>query len=152
MLIFEAMDTSPLHIYLAEDSCDDQWLFKEALREIPLRTKLTALNDGKELIDSLIKRKTKLPDVIFIDLNMPRKSGYECLAEIKTNYKISGIPVIIISTSEDKKIEKRLYNQGAQHYIHKPNDLDTLVKQIQEALNFVINSGPIQPSPESFVI
>ena len=75
----------PMNILLADDDADDCFFFEKALREIPMATQLTTVNDGERLMDHLSKNMEQLPDVLFLDLNMPRKSGFECLTEITEN-------------------------------------------------------------------
>ncbi|WP_074723769.1 response regulator [Flavobacterium frigoris] len=69
-----------------------------------------------------------MPDVLFIDLNMPRTSGYQCLLEMKLNDCLKGIPVILFSTSLDPQVINQLYQNGAHYYIRKPSDFNTLKK------------------------
>jgi CheY-like chemotaxis protein len=68
-----------INILLADDDTDDCFFFEKALREISITTQLTSVSDGERLMDHLSKNLGKLPDVLFLDLNMPRKSGFECL-------------------------------------------------------------------------
>lgn len=90
------MRTSATHILLADDDTDDCLFFKDALEELALSVTLTTVRDGVELMRHLSTQV--LPDVIFLDLNMPRKNGYECLTEIKLNAKLATIPVVVYST------------------------------------------------------
>ena len=90
---------SPLNILLADDDIDDRFFFEKALKEIPIVTSLFIVKDGEELMDYLEVNATHLPDVLFLDLSMPRKSGFECLTEIKENTAMIKMPVIMFSTS-----------------------------------------------------
>src|SRR5688500_8306614 len=107
-------------IFLADDDADDCTLFKDALKEVCAGTKLTTASDGEELMDILIETVPPPPDVIFIDLNMPRKNGFECLEEIKHSQKLKNIPVVIFSTSSQQDTINKVYDQGAHYYICKP--------------------------------
>ena len=133
-----------LHIILADDDIDDRFFFDKALKEIPIPNRLTTVNDGEQLMNYLIENHTDLPDVLFLDLSMPRKTGFECLTEIKENAKLKDLPVIMISTSfpRDNKYEQNiinmLYTIGALDYIRKPGDYQILKQIIKDALLKVI--------------
>ena len=94
-----------VHIYIADDDDDDCLLFGDVLRELEGQTKLTTASNGAELMDALeaIAGVTNLPHLLFLDLNMPIKNGIECLVEIKHNPKLRHLPVIIYSTSAQKR-------------------------------------------------
>src|SRR6185436_20323710 len=113
-------------LLLADDDMDDIVFFKEALEELPFASKLTTVNDGVELMQFLTGELIELPDMLFLDLNMPRKTGYECLREIKSNDKLKHLPVIIISTSFEHDIARSLYKNGADFYLCKPGDFSML--------------------------
>lgn len=89
---------TPLNILLADDDTDDCTFFKEALKEFPLPTHLIAVHDGEQLMKLLTNQTNELPHVLFLNLNMPRKNGFECLREIKFNKKLKQLPVIVFST------------------------------------------------------
>src|SRR4051812_32115664 len=116
-----------LHILLADDDKDDRFFFGKALQAIPILTDLVTVEDGKKLMEHLLKNPKRLPDVLFLDLNMPRKNGSECLAEIKDSPKIKQLPVIIYSTSLHEDVADLLYEKGAHYYIRK-TDLTELEK------------------------
>ncbi len=144
------MDMKAFQILLADDSEDDCFLFEEALSEIPIPSKLKVVHDGEELMNLIAKKTTTLPDVLFLDLNMPRKNGYECLEEIKQSAKLKKLPVVVISTSNDDRDVNMLYKNGDSHYIRKPNEFGTLVKRIREALNFVIDANGKKSAKRNF--
>ena len=123
-------------IVLADDDSDDCLLFKDALAEFDVPTHLTTLGNGAELMTFLGKADL-LPDIIFLDLNMPRKNGYECLMEIKQSIKLKLLPVIIFSTSFEPQVVELVYNQGAIHYICKPNEYSKLVSVVHYAIAVV---------------
>jgi CheY-like chemotaxis protein len=128
------------HIILADDDIDDRFFFEKALKEIPIPNRLTTVRDGEELMNYLHANPNQLPDVLFLDLSMPRKTGFECLTEIKEDEKLKHIPVIMLSTSfpRDNKYEQNiinmLYTIGAMDYIRKPGDYQKLKEVIQTAL------------------
>ena len=126
-----------LQILLADDDLDDCFLFKEALNELALSTQLTTVYNGEELIELFTTGIGQPFDVLFLDLNMPRKNGFACLEEIKLNEKWSYVPVIIFSTSFEKGTEASLYLKGALSCIQKPTDFLGLKKIIQQALTLI---------------
>src|SRR5688572_30611735 len=117
----------PLNVLLADDDKDDRFFFKKALDSLDMPHHFAAMEDGEKLMTHLKKNSKTLPDVLFLDLNMPRKNGTECLSEIKLNPKLKALPVIIYSTSLHKQIADALYKNGAHYYIQK-NELDKLIK------------------------
>ena len=136
------MDHSPppLNILLADDDTDDRYFFSKALKEIPLSTHLTTVHDGEELMNYLAENSKSLPNILFLDLSMPRKTGFECLYEIKDNEKLKDIPVVMFSTSfltnnnyEQGMIET-LKGIGAQDYIRKPGEFALLKEAIHNIL------------------
>ena len=131
-----------LRILHADDDQDDCLFFKEVLEELEIQTQLTTVYNGEQLMQLLTNKSTGKYDVLFLDLNMPRKNGFTCLEEIKLNEKIKDLPVIIFSTSYDKSMAEKLFKKGAMHYISKPAKFSELKSIIQEALLHVceINS------------
>lgn len=138
------MKTKQVNILLADDDTDDCFFFEKALREIPIATKLTIVNDGERLMDHLFKNQTNLPGVLFLDLNMPRKSGFECLTEMMENANLKDIYVVMFSTSYtlDRNYEQSmidvLYRMGAKDYIRKPGDFAKLKELIHQSLTKLI--------------
>ncbi|MBB4801552.1 CheY-like chemotaxis protein [Flavobacterium nitrogenifigens] len=92
------------------------------------------------------------PDVIFLDLNMPRKNGIECLIEIKENEKLKHLPVIIFSTSLDSEIVNNLYQKGASYYIRKPGEFSKLKTVIEKALTIASENNFKQPERANFIL
>ena len=142
----------PRRILLADDDKDDQLLFKEALEELYLSTQLTTVQNGEQLMQMLNDKKEQPPDVLFLDLNMPRKNGFTCLSEIKRTEKLKRLPVIIFTTSYEPEIVNLLYKKGAQYYIRKPNDFEELKKVIYQSLILTEKEDISQPSRDNFVL
>lgn len=128
------MPARNLNILLADDDIDDCHFFKEALEALPQTTVLTTVHDGDELMKYLSKNIERLPHVLFLDINMPRKNGFECLAEIKNNEALKDLPVVMYSTSGLKEKINILFNTGADVYIRKPANFAQLVQVIHHAL------------------
>lgn len=123
------------HILIVDDDADDRMLFEDALKEVCDRTKLTSLGNGMDLMDILIKKSDSVPDIIFLDINMPGKNGFECLESIRTSPDINHIPIILYSTCSQEETINKAYSLGANFYISKPNNFDTLKIIISKALN-----------------
>jgi len=137
-------DKAPFKILLADDDADDRFLFEKALKEIPIATHLTTVSNGEELMDYLFENSMNLPEVLFLDISMPRKTGYECLIEIKENKKMEAIPIIVFTTTipinigAEGELSNTLVKFGAQDYVRKPIDFDQLKHAIHQALIRVI--------------
>lgn len=141
-----------LHILLADDDIDDCDLFKEALDELAIATSFTLVHNGMQLLNYLTSEAKNYPDILFLDLNMPRKSGLECIKEIKSSIKISSIPIVIYSTSYNTHVVDQLYNLGANYYIQKPSSYTYLKKVINEAIQLISKDSTIQNTRANFVI
>ncbi len=122
-----------IHIVLADDDEDDRDLFADAMAEIELKVKLEFAEDGRSLLEKLHHSRS-LPDMIFLDLNMPDKSGRECLDEIRRSDKLKKIPVIIYSTSSSPKDIHETFEKGANLYIRKPSSYKDLLSLAQKVL------------------
>ena len=153
------MSLNHLNLLLADDDIDDRLFFKEALKELPVSTHLATVHDGEQLMHLLLKETYELPHVLFLDLNMPRKNGFECLSEIKLNKKLKQLPVIIFSTSLDQEVLNLLYKNGAQYYIRKPAKFSQLKQIIEQTLTLITQCQPAdeagnisQPIRENFVL
>lgn len=146
------MNTIKHNLLLADDDTDDCIFFKEVLEELGIDTTLTVVSDGVELMRLLSQKTESLPDVLFLDLNMPRKNGFECLLEIKLDAKLKHLPVVIFSTSLDMQVVNLLYEKGAQYYIRKPGEFAKLKKVIHEALTITAQTKSAQPTKEKFIL
>jgi DNA-binding response OmpR family regulator len=123
-----------LNIALADDDEDDRLLFKDAIEEIKIKTKLSLFTNGKELMDYLVLPNIILPEVIFLDLNMPIKNGMQCLKEIRDHAKLSDLSVAIYSTSSSERDIEETFVNGANVYINKPNSFGELRTVIEKVL------------------
>ncbi len=128
------MPLKELNILLADDDIDDCHFFKEALEALPLNTKLKIVHDGDQLMSYLQANEDYPPRVLFLDINMPRKNGFECLSEIKQNPKLKDLPVVMFSTSNDQDRINILFKTGADLYIRKPANFAQLVQVLHHAL------------------
>jgi CheY-like chemotaxis protein len=146
------MGNSPLKILLADDDEDDCLLFKEALAELEAPAVLTFVHDGVHLMDLLIKNNEKLPDVLFLDLNMPRKSGFDCLMELKRNERLWSLPVAIFSTAQITEQVNWLYDKGADFYICKPAEFVKLKNALHQVLTILAQHNFHPRLRDNFVI
>jgi CheY-like chemotaxis protein len=132
------MNPLPHHrliVLMADDDEDDQMFAQDAFEESGLPHDINFVNDGEALIEYLNgcletdgPSRTMLPDLILLDLNMPRKDGREALREIKANPKLRHIPVVVLTTSSSDGDVYKSYDIGANSYITKPVTFDSLVE------------------------
>lgn len=146
------MNIDFLELLLVDDDEDDCFFFQEALDELPISTHLTTVNDREQLMQLLAKPLFLLPDVLFLDLNMPRKNGYECLLEIRSNEQLGQLPVVILSTFFDRRVSDQLYRSGATWCMLKPAAHAELKTLIQQALTVVAQKAGLPPAGESVSI
>jgi CheY-like chemotaxis protein len=136
----KAFVQQPLYLLLADDDHDDRLFFSKALKELDTNSYLNTVNDGQELMKLLIDDKKILPDVLFLDINMPCKSGTECLVEIKKVDKLKNLPIVMFSTTKDVNKIKYHFEVGAKVFIHKPNDFEQLKEVIFYTLSIATES------------
>ncbi len=127
------MSTTNLNILLADDDTDDCELFEAAINELPHSIDLTIVNNGKQLIDHLNFTKS-LPDLLFLDINMPLKNGLECLLEIRQNPKLNDLNIIVFSTTIAGHTLDNLYDYGVQYYLCKPDLFSELKKSLEKII------------------
>lgn len=139
----------PIEILLVEDSPGDVRLTHEALKDAKITNTLHVIEDGVLALDFLYKRppfeNAPRPDLILLDLNLPRKNGREVLAEIKANDSLKSIPVVILTTSSAEDDVLRAYNLHANCYITKPvdfNQFTTVVRTIKDFWMTVVTLPP----------
>ena len=123
-----------LKILLADDSKADVALFRRMLKDSGLDHELTVVKDGQAAIDSV--RNDARPDLVVLDLNMPKKKGIEVLAEIKTDEELKSIPVVILTTSENPEHIHLSYHLHANAYVTKPVNLDKFREVVKNFSNW----------------
>ncbi|KAB1067753.1 response regulator [Tamlana haliotis] len=128
------MSENPLNIVLADDDDDDRMLFSEAIDEIAIQTNLKLFNHGQELMDYLNTAGSNLPNLIFLDLNMPIKNGLQCLKEIRSNTALKDLCVAIYSTSSSEVDIEETFLNGANIYVNKPNNYSKLREAVEKVL------------------
>src|SRR6186713_1321532 len=140
------------NLLLADDDIDDCIFFEDALKELPISATLSTVNNGIQLMNYLLAKSDDLPDVLFLDLNMPRKNGIECLTEIKLNDTLKDLPVIIFSTSFNMEVVDLFYQKGAHYYIRKPGEYEKLRKIILEAVTLTSQDKLTRPTRDKFIL
>jgi chemotaxis family two-component system response regulator Rcp1 len=117
-----------VHILLVEDNSADVRLFRQALLETHTPHRLSIADDGEDALDYLLKRgaraSAEIPDLIILDLNLPRKNGFEVLREIRSTNEIKRIPVVILSSSGNQEDVNKAYECGANMYLLKRRSLE----------------------------
>jgi CheY-like chemotaxis protein len=138
-----------IEILLCEDNIGDQRLTIEAFKDSRVCNKLNIAGDGVEALEFLHKEgkyaNAPTPDLILLDLNMPRKDGREVLAEIKLDEKLRRIPVVILTTSQAEADILKTYNLHANCYITKPVDLDQFLQMIKSLEDFWFSIVKLPP-------
>lgn len=124
----------PITILIADDDPDDRFLATNALEQGRLKNNIVSVEDGEDLMDYLLKRgkyenqEVQMPDLLLLDLNMPKKSGVEALKEIREHDELKHIPIVILTTSEAEKDILDTYKLGVNSYITKPVSFEGLVE------------------------
>lgn len=121
--------------FLIDDDEDDREIFKLALNKIDPAIEFHAAKDGFIAIEKFNSEPGFKPDFIFLDLNMPKMNGKQCLGEIKSNPKIDDIPVFIYTTSSNPEEEKKLIAAGASAFVVKPFDIYDLISLLKKIIN-----------------
>ena len=133
-------DLRPIELLLIEDSPSDTELTVEALRAAKLRNHLSAVEDGVQAMEFLRRQglfaQAPRPDVILLDLNLPRKDGRQVLAEIKADDRLKVIPVVVLTTSRAEQDVLRAYQLNANCYITKPVDFDQFLEVVHTIESF----------------
>jgi len=139
--------SKPFSILIAEDDEDDYLLTLEALKEAGVNNEVHWVKDGNETLEFLSSKLNgnngssgKLPGMILLDLNMPKKDGREALQEIKSNPNFRKIPVIIMTTSSAETDVANSYDLGVNSFIKKPDRFHDLVKTVKAVFNYWLNT------------
>ena len=125
-----------LNVLLVEDNPADVLLTEEAFMESALPTRLAFAFDGVEALRILREPGVELPDLILMDVNMPRLSGLEALAQLKADSGLKLVPVVILTTSSDMRDIDRAYDLGANAFVTKPVNLPDFVRVVEQLLAF----------------
>lgn len=123
-----------INVLLTDDDKDDRFFFDKALKKTSIPASLITLSDGVQLLDHLSKGKENFPDILFLDVNMPRKNGLESLTELKKIKEAEGLPIIMYSTALTERAMDAFYINGAYRYLKK-GDFNELVQSLTHILN-----------------
>ncbi len=146
------MSHNPPQVLIVDDDDDDREFFRRALKEVDPLAKLFSAASGAEGIDFLSCGKNFVPDFMFLDIHMPRMSGFDCLKKIRYELKMNDLPVIIFSTSDSDNDIRKAFQFGANLYIVKPSDYRSLVNTIGEVFSLRRNDCFPQPAWENFLL
>ncbi|HET6547322.1 MAG TPA: response regulator [Solirubrobacter sp.] len=141
-------ETQPISVLLVEDDPGDVVLIEEAFEHNKVRNRLSVVGDGVEAMEFL--RSSERPDLVLLDLNLPRKDGREVLAEIKGDPELRSIPVVVLTTSKAEEDILRSYDLHANAYVTKPVDFNRfieVVRQIDEFFVTVVKLPAHRPPP-----
>lgn len=142
----------PIDILLVEDNPGDADLAREALEGSKINNQLYVVGDGEAAMDFLYKSNGNAdkprPDLVLLDLNLPKKDGREVLTEIKTHKDLKSIPVVILTTSDAEEDVLKSYNRHANCYITKPIDLNQFVKVVRSIEDFWFSIVVLPPHGE----
>jgi two-component system, chemotaxis family, response regulator Rcp1 len=147
------MNHQPIEILLIEDNPADVRLTKEAFKEARVRNNIHVVQDGDSAL-AFVQQQAPYedaprPDLILLDLNLPKKDGREVLAEIKADPQIHLIPVVILTTSDDEGDVLRSYNLNANAYLVKPIDVIRFIKMVQSLSDFWLTFVKLPPDNSS---
>jgi CheY-like chemotaxis protein len=148
----DTSNTEPIDILLVEDNVRDARLAEETLKESRINNRLYHVKDGVEAMQFLHRQGAYAhaphPDLILLDLNLPRKDGREVLAEIKENPELRLIPVVVLTTSEAERDLVRTYHLHANAYVVKPIDLNRFIEVVQAIEDFWLTIVKLPPKVE----
>ncbi|MEM1368136.1 MAG: response regulator [Cyanobacteria bacterium P01_H01_bin.15] len=141
---------SPKTIFLVEDNLGDIRLIQEALKEAQTPCEIVVARDGVAAISQLQQPGVPLPDLILLDLNLPKKDGRQVLAELKADPRLQTIPVIVLTTSRNEEDITHSYDLHANCYIAKSRNLRELFKIIRGIEAFWLETATLPQSPSAF--
>ena len=137
------MKARPIHVLLVEDSPGDVRLTREAMRQAKVHNELHVARDGEDAM-AFLRREAghgdaPTPDLVLLDLNLPRKDGREVLAEVKEDADLRTIPVVVLTTSEAEEDIARSYDLHANAYVSKPVDFDRFIEVVRQIDDFFVS-------------
>lgn len=136
-----------IHILLAEDNIGDIILIREAFEERKLFNKISVVKDGRQALDFVLRKgiysNVEMPDLILLDINLPKVNGLDVLKKIKKTKGIKKIPIIMLTSSSSKVDINESYNNNANCFITKPDDVDDFSRAIAGIEDFWFNIGSL---------
>jgi CheY-like chemotaxis protein len=137
------------HVLLAEDDADDVMIFQLAIDKLPFAILLTHAENGDKLITLL---EEMIPDVIFLDINMPCRSGKECIREIRSRKKFDAVPVIMYTGHKHEDYIEETFREGANFYLIKSNSVDELAEKLKNILSINWKKYMYYPTRNDYVL
>jgi CheY-like chemotaxis protein len=141
--------TTPIDVLLIEDDAGDELITREAFEQNKIRNRLHVAHDGQEGLDFLYRRgefaDAPRPDLILLDLNLPKYNGRQLLERIKNDSDLDSIPVVVLTSSSLEEDILRSYNLHANAYVTKPVDLDQFFKAIRKIDSFFVEVVRLPP-------
>jgi CheY-like chemotaxis protein len=148
------LDMRPIEVLLVEDDPADVLLTREAFEHNKVSNRLHVVNDGEDAMAFLYREgpyaKVPRPDLILLDLNLPRKDGMEVLAEVKADTDLRTIPVVVLTTSEAEEDILRSYNLHANAYVSKPVDFNQFIRVVRQIDDFFVTVVKLPKSGQRF--
>lgn len=128
------MAAEPKTILLVEDNADDEQLTLRAMRQSDVPNIIRVARDGAEAIDALfgVNAGSRLPDLVLLDLKLPKVSGLEVLQRIRSEEKTKTLPIVVLTSSDEERDIVESYNLGANSYIRKPVDFDEFIDAVRQ--------------------
>ncbi len=146
------MTSQPVEILLVEDNEDDAVIIQEVFADMRLATLINVVRDGEEALAYLQGqgkyKVARMPDIVLLDINMPKKNGFEVLEEMKKDPRLQALPVIMLTTSHREEDVVRSYAKGACSYIHKLVDLDQFKHLIMQFEHYWTSTSRIPSARE----
>jgi CheY-like chemotaxis protein len=147
---YPEVEAQPIEVLLVEDDPGDVQLTKEAFEEHKVRNRLTVVSDGVDALaylrrDPSVYPDAVRPDLILLDLNLPRRDGREVLQEIKADEELRRIPVVVLTTSQADEDIVRSYNLHANAYVTKPVDFDRFIAVVRQIDEFFVSVVKLPP-------
>lgn len=136
-------DKLQLNVLLIEDNQDDAYLTDMAFKESNINASMLVANNGKlgiQILESIVNNNSALPDLILLDINLPRVNGLEILKFIKSHQMLSSIPTVVFTSSDSLGDMAACYENGANLFIRKPNKIDDFKETIQYIVNYCLEA------------
>jgi two-component system, chemotaxis family, response regulator Rcp1 len=145
--MFRSQSAKPLEVLVIEDNPGDVRLLEEAFRELDANVSMHVARDGAEALDMVfqpaVASKHSYPDLILLDLNLPKVNGHDVLSRIKGDPATTQIPIIVLTSSRAESDVRRAYQAHANAYLKKPSSLDGLISAAQHIKNFWMDTATL---------
>ena len=139
-------------VLIVDDNMVEIILFKEAMKWAEIPAKINMVSDGVQAMQLLAQLDGNLPDLIFLDINMPRKDGKQCLVEIRNDKKFQNTPVIMFTTTDDPREIDETYKKGANLFVTKPYSIDTLKTLLKKIFSLDWREYLPHPAKDKYVL